>query len=51
MVRAKLLHSDGMEPKRYECLSDAADDIKVSKQILIDAHEKKASCYQKERWS
>ena len=28
-----------MELKRYECLSDAANDIKVSKQTLIYAYE------------
>ena len=33
------VHSDDMEPKRYECLSDAANDIKVSKQTLVYAHE------------
>ena len=27
--------------KRYECLSDAANDIKVSKQALVYAHENK----------
>ena len=36
-----IIHSDDMEPKRYKCLSDAADDIKVSKQTLMYAHEKK----------
>ena len=44
IVRARpplIIHYDDMEPKRYECLSDAADDIKVSKQTLIYAHEKK----------
>ena len=44
MVQARpylITHSDDMEPERYECLSDAADDIKVSKQTLIYAHEKK----------
>ena len=30
-----IIHSDDMEPKRYEHLSDAANDIKVSKQTLI----------------
>ena len=24
-----IIHPDDMEPKRYECLSDAANDIKV----------------------
>ena len=31
--------SDDMELKRYECRSDAANDIKVSKQTLIYAYE------------
>ena len=30
-----IIHSDDMDPKRYERLSDAANDIKVSKQTLI----------------
>ena len=30
-----MIHSDDMEPKRYECLSDAAKDIKVLKQTLV----------------
>ena len=33
MVRARpplIIHSDDMEAKRYECLSYATDDIKVS---------------------
>ena len=30
-----IICSDDMEPKRYECLSNAANDIKVSKQALI----------------
>ena len=34
-----IIHSDGMEPKRYEQLSDTANDIKVSKQTLIYAYE------------
>ena len=29
-----------MEPKRYECLSDAANNIKVSNQTLIYVHQK-----------
>ena len=44
MVQARpplMIHSDDMKPKRYKCLSDTADDIKVSKQALIYAHEKK----------
>ena len=36
-----IIHSDEMELKRYECLSDAADDIKVSKQTFVYAHENK----------
>ena len=28
-TRIPLIHSDNMEPKRYERLSDAANDIKV----------------------
>ena len=36
-----IIHSDDMELKRYECLSDAANGIKVSKQTLIYAHENK----------
>ena len=36
-----IIHSDDIEPKRYECLSDAADDIKISKQTLLFVHEKK----------
>ena len=38
-----IIHSDDMEPKRYECLSDAANDIKVSKQTLAYAHKNKRS--------
>ena len=34
-----IIHSDDIEPKRYERLSDAANDIKVSKQTLIYAYE------------
>ena len=34
-----IIHSNDMESKRYECLSDAANDIKVSKQTLIYAYE------------
>ena len=36
-----IIHSDDMEPKRYECLSDAANDIKVSKQTLVYAYKNK----------
>ena len=36
-----IIHSDDMELKRYERLSDAANDIKVSKQTLIHAYEKR----------
>ena len=36
-----IIHSDDMDSKRYECLSDAANDIKVSKQTLAYAHENK----------
>ena len=36
-----MIHSDDMEPKRYKCLSDAAKDIKVSKQTLVDAYKNK----------
>ena len=32
-----------MVSKRYECLSDAANGIKVSKQTLVYAHENKTS--------
>ena len=28
-----IIHSDDMEPKRYECLSDAANHIKVSRKL------------------
>ena len=44
MVRARTLiitHSDNMELKRYECLSDAANDIKISKQTLVYVHKNK----------
>ena len=34
-----IIHSDDMEPKIYERLSDGAKDIKVSKQTLIYAYE------------
>ena len=34
-----IIHSEDMEPKRYECLSDTANDMKVSKQTLIYAYE------------
>ena len=34
-----IIHSDDMELKRYECLLDTANDIKVSKQTLIYAYE------------
>ena len=30
-----------MEPKRYECLSDVANDIKVLKQTFIYAYKNK----------
>ena len=36
-----IIHSDDMELKRYEHLSDAANDIKVSKQTLIYVYEKR----------
>ena len=35
------IHSDDMDQNRYECLSDAANDIKVSKQTLVYAHDNK----------
>ena len=48
MVRARepthtplIIHSDDMESKRYECLSDTANGIKVSKQTLIYVYENK----------
>ena len=48
MVRAReptytplIIHSDDMESKRYECLSDTANDTKVSKQTLVYAYENK----------
>ena len=46
MVRTRpplIIRSDDMELKKYECLSDAADDIKVSRQTLIYAHKNKRS--------
>ena len=36
-----IIHSDDMEPKRYECLSDAANDIKVLKQALVYVYKNK----------
>ena len=36
-----IINSDDMEPKRYERLSAAANDIKVSKLTLIYAYENK----------
>ena len=30
-----IIHSDDMEPKRYECLSDAANDITVFSKLLF----------------
>ena len=36
-------NSDDMESKRYECLSDPANDIKVSKQTLTYAYKNKRS--------
>ena len=36
-----IIHSDDMEPKRYECLTDAANDIKVLKQTLKYAFKNK----------
>ena len=36
-----IIHSDDMESNRYECLSDAANDIKVSNQTLVYAYENK----------
>ena len=46
MVRAReptrtplIIHSDHIESKRYECLSDVSDDIEVSKQTLVYVHE------------
>ena len=36
-----IIHSDDTELKRYECLSDAANNIKVSKQTLIYAYKNK----------
>ena len=36
-----MIHSDDMEPKRYECLSDTAKDIKALKQTLIYACKNK----------
>ena len=38
-----IIHSDDMEPNRYRCLSDAANDIKVSKQTLAYAYKNKRS--------
>ena len=36
-----MVHSDDMEPKRYKCLLEAANDIKISKQTFVYAHENK----------
>ena len=36
-----IIHSDDMELKRYEYLSNAAKDIKVSKRTLIYAYKNK----------
>ena len=38
-----IIHSDDMEPNRYECLSDATNQSKVSKQTFIYAYENKRS--------
>ena len=32
--RSLIIQSDDMEPKRYECLSEATNDIEVLKQTL-----------------
>ena len=36
-----MIHFNDTEPNRYECLSDAANDIKVSRQTLMYAHNNK----------
>ena len=45
MVRSResplIIHSDDMEPNRYECLSDTAKDIEVLKQTLISVCKNK----------
>ena len=44
-----IIHSDDMELKRYECLSDATDNIKVSKQTLMYAHKNRRPLRRKGR--
>ena len=44
-----IIHSDDMESKRYERLSDAANDIKVSKQILIYVYENKRPLFTRKK--
>ena len=34
-----IIRSDDMEPKKYECLTDAANDIKVPRETLTYAYE------------
>ena len=34
-----IIHSNDMEPKKYERLTDAANDIKVPRETLIYAYE------------
>ena len=34
-----IIRSDDMEPRKYECLKDAASDIKVPRETLIYANE------------
>ena len=34
-----IIRSDDVEPKKYESLKDAANDIKVPRETLIYAHE------------
>ena len=36
-----IIHSNDMEPKRYKCLSDTANDMKVLKQTIIYAYKNK----------
>ena len=34
-----IIRSDDMEPRKYECLTDTANDIKVPRESLIYAYE------------
>ena len=44
-----IIHSDDMEPRKYEGLTDTANDIKVPRETLIYAYENRRSLITKRK--